>query len=47
MTKVQTLKEAFNWFMRNHEGTLVCSKDGEEKEVTCYPEAKEFYGEQE
>ena len=43
MEKVYNLDEADDFFRENHADNLICAKDGEEKEVKCYPEAKEFF----
>lgn len=43
MSRVYNLDEAESFFLSNSSDTLTCSKDGLEKEVNCYPEAKEFF----
>ena len=43
MEKVYTLKEAEVWFLSHSNGSVMCVKDGAEKEVNCYPDAVTFY----
>lgn len=43
MEKVYNLDEAEDFFIVNHSDNVICVKDGNEKEVECYPEAKEFF----
>ena len=40
------LKEALIFFMENSSGNVLCVKDdGQEEEVSCYPEAEKFFEE--
>lgn len=41
--KAKDLNEAMNFFLSNSSGTLTCIKNGKEKVVNSYPEAKEFF----
>jgi len=41
--KVSNEKEAEDWFLKNHEGSVTCVKDGKEQTVGSYPEAVEFF----
>lgn len=46
MEKINNLNEAEDFFMRNHSDGVICVKGDIQKEVSCYPEAKEFFNEQ-
>ena len=39
----ETLNEATEFFLANSKGSVICQKDGEEKECNSYLEAKAFY----
>jgi len=41
--KVKSTQEEMEWFLYHHSGTVVCVKNGKEKEVECYPDAKDFF----
>ncbi len=41
--KVFSLNEAKDFFLSNSDGTVTCVKDGVEKEISCYPDAVEFF----
>lgn len=44
MKEVYTIKEAEEWFLRNHVGCVICvNNKGEKKEVECYPDAVLFF----
>ena len=43
MTEVKNSKEAYEWFLRNHSGNVICVRGEEKVEVDCYPEAKKFF----
>jgi len=41
--EVTNNKEAMSWFLSNSGGSVTCVKDGESKEVDCYPDAEAFF----
>ncbi len=43
--RVNSLDEAMKFFLRNSSDSVVCYKDGKEKECSSYPEAEKFYKE--
>ena len=43
MEKVYNLDGADDFFRENHSENVICVKDGVEKEVNCYPDAREFF----
>ena len=43
--KVHSLKGAEYWFIENHEGGVVCVRNGIEKKVYSYQAAMKFYEE--
>ncbi len=46
MTKVHTTKQAREWFILNHSGSVICvNKAGKEKECASYPEAEAYFDE--
>lgn len=47
MDKVYSDKEALNWFLENHEGSVICVSNGVEFTADHYPAANKFFKEQE
>jgi NADH:ubiquinone oxidoreductase subunit F (NADH-binding) len=43
MKTVTTLEDAMNFFLNNSSGNCIAVKNGIEKEISCYPEAVEFF----
>lgn len=43
--KVYNLDDAMNWFLSNSEGTITCVCGKYWKEVSCFPEAVDFFNE--
>ena len=47
MVKVKSLKEAEQWFLNNHSGSIMCVSCSDSREVNSYPQACKFFKEQE
>jgi hypothetical protein len=48
MTEVKTLDEAMNFFLSNSYNRCIgINSSGDRKELDCFPEAKEFFKENE
>lgn len=45
--KAYSIEEAESFFLHNSEGTVICIKNGEEKECETYPEAVKFFKDEE
>lgn len=43
MTVVNNINEAMNFFLSNSSGSVLCKKNGTQKECNCFPDAKEFF----
>ena len=41
--KIYTLKDAQDWFLKNHFGRAICVVMGVEMEVNSYKEARKFF----
>ena len=43
MKSVNNVNEAMEWFLENHQGSVLCLKGDEELIADSFPEAKTFY----
>lgn len=41
--KVYSKEEAMQFFLSNHSDSVICVKNGKEKEVSAYPDAERFF----
>jgi len=40
---VYSLREAEEWFLENHSGSVICQFEDKEKECSSFKEAKDFF----